>query len=48
MKTRIEINDEGQFYTIIPEDVIMEYELDEGDLIEWDIDDKELIILSLD
>jgi antitoxin component of MazEF toxin-antitoxin module len=47
IKSRIEINENGEFYTIIPEDVVAEYNYDEGDQLEWDIDDNEFIIISL-
>jgi bifunctional DNA-binding transcriptional regulator/antitoxin component of YhaV-PrlF toxin-antitoxin module len=47
MKSRIEINDSGEFFIVIPEDVASEYRMDEGDILEWDINDPELIIISL-
>jgi hypothetical protein len=47
MKTRVEVNEAGDFFIIIPEDVVAEAGLDEGDLMEWDANDPELIILSI-
>lgn len=46
LKSRIEINDLGEFIIVVPDEVIDAYELDEGELLEWDINDRELIILS--
>ncbi len=46
LKSRIEINDLGEFVIVVPEEIIDQYELDEGDLLEWDTEDKEFIILS--
>lgn len=47
MKTRIEVNENGEFYTIIPDDIIADYDFGEGDQIEWDTNDEEFIIVSL-
>lgn len=46
MKTRIEVNENGEFYTIIPNEVVEEYNLDEGEQVEWDIDDPDLVIIT--
>lgn len=46
-KTRLEVNEDGDFFIIIPNDIISEYGFDEGDLLELDTNDDELIILSL-
>lgn len=46
LKSRIEVNDMGEFVITVPEEIIDQYELDEGDLLEWDTEDKEFIILS--
>lgn len=45
MKTRIEVNEEGQFYMLLPEQIVEDYMLDDGDVVEWD-DDGELVILT--
>lgn len=45
-KTRIEVNELGEFFIIIPDDVIAEYEFEEGDAIELDTQDDEFVILS--
>ena len=47
MKTRVEVNENGEFFILIPDDVVAEAELDEGDLLEWDANDPELLILSI-
>jgi hypothetical protein len=47
MKTRIEVNDNGEFFIIIPEDVLLEYELGVGEQLEWDIDDPDFITLNI-
>lgn len=47
IKTRIEVNENGEFFTIIPEDVVAEYDFDEGEQLEWDIDDDQFVIVSL-
>jgi hypothetical protein len=47
VKTRIEVNENGEFFTIIPEDVVAGYEFDEGDLLEWDDNDPEFVIVNL-
>lgn len=46
-KTRIEVNENGDFIITIPNEVVAEYNFDEGDLLEWDTNDDEFIILSL-
>lgn len=47
MKTRVEVNENGEFYIIIPDDIVAECGFDEGELIEWDATDPELVILSI-
>lgn len=47
MKTRIEVNENGEFFTLIPEDVVADLNWDEGDLLEWDSNDPELVVVSL-
>lgn len=47
MKTRVEVNENGEFFTIIPEDVVAEYGFDEGDQIDWDANDDEFVIISV-
>jgi len=39
VKTRIEVNELGEFIVQIPEDIMDEYSLEEGDQILWEIDD---------
>ena len=41
-KTRIEVNEQGDFYTIIPEDIIQELALEDGEVIEWVEEDGEV------
>lgn len=38
-KTRIETNSQGEFYTLIPEDIVQELVLEEGELINWYVDE---------
>lgn len=45
-KTRIEVNAEGEFFTLIPDDIVAKYYLDGGEPIEWDDNDEEFVILS--
>jgi len=45
-KTRVEVNEHGDFYTIIPEDIAAELSLTEGDQLEWDEDDQ-IVVLTL-
>ena len=47
MKTRIEVNENGEFFTIIPDEVIAEYNFDEDDQLEWDVNDPDFVILSI-
>lgn len=35
IKTNIEVNGAGEFYTIIPEDIVQELMLEDGEVIEW-------------
>lgn len=44
-KGRIEVNSEGEFYLVIPEDIVQELVLSEGDLVEWDLDGN-LVVLE--
>ncbi len=46
MKSRIEINEAGDFFIIIPNDVVDTYSFDEGDELEWDTNDPDYIILE--
>lgn len=46
MKSRVEVNDNGEFWILIPEDIIDAYAFDDGDEVEWDANDPDFIILS--
>ena len=46
-KSRIEVNENGEFTLVIPEDIVEKYEFYEGEQVEWDDDDDELVIISL-
>lgn len=46
MKTRIEVNEDGEFFTVIPLEVAEEHNLGEGETIDWDIDDPDYVLLS--
>lgn len=35
-KTRIEVNQNGEFYVQIPEDIVEDLQLDDGELVEWE------------
>jgi bifunctional DNA-binding transcriptional regulator/antitoxin component of YhaV-PrlF toxin-antitoxin module len=45
-KTRVEVNEHGDFYSIIPEDVAAELSLTEGDQLEWD-EEGGIVVLTL-
>ena len=47
MKSRVEVNELGEFVLIIPEDVVDAYSIDDGDLIDWDTNDDDFVILSV-
>lgn len=38
VKTRIEVNAAGEFFTIIPEDIVQELMLEDGEQVFWDED----------
>ncbi len=46
VKTRIEVNEDGEFFLIVPDEIVAKYMLDEGEPVEWDDNDDELVILS--
>lgn len=46
MRTRIEVNQDGEFFTIIPAEIAEQYNLDEGEPVEWDDNDDELVIVT--
>ena len=46
MKTRIEVNENGEFYIKIPDEVVEKFRLEEDDLMEWDDNDDDFVILS--
>lgn len=46
MKTRIEIDENGNFFSLVPEDILLEYELGENDQLTWNMDDPEFISIS--
>jgi len=46
MITRVEVNTDGEFFLIIPEEVIDKYRLEEGDPVEWDENDDDFALLS--
>jgi hypothetical protein len=39
MKSRIEVNGQGEAYLVLPEEVIQEYFLEEGDVVTWELQD---------
>jgi bifunctional DNA-binding transcriptional regulator/antitoxin component of YhaV-PrlF toxin-antitoxin module len=38
-KSRVEVNEEGDFFLVIPDDIVAEAGLDDGDLLELEVDD---------
>jgi len=46
VKTRVEVNENGDFFVILPEELVAECGFDEGDQLEFDADDTEFVILS--
>lgn len=47
VKTRVEVNENGEFFIILPEEVVADCGYDEGDQLELDSDDPEFVILSI-
>ncbi len=47
MKTRIEVNEFGDYFTVIPYDIMEELELEEGEQFEWDSSDNGSVLLSV-
>lgn len=47
-KTRVEVNSDGEFFLVIPDDIVDAYGIGEGDLAEWDDNDEDLLILTFD
>lgn len=45
-KTRIEVNEAGELFTLIPEDIIQELMLEEGEQMHWE-EDAGLIEITL-
>lgn len=44
MKTRIEVDEMGRHVLIIPEDVIEEFQLDDGDSVDIDFDETTIFV----
>lgn len=44
MKTRIEVNQEGELYIVLPEDIVEELQLEEGETVTITEDEGELIL----
>lgn len=44
MKTTIKVNQEGEFYIVLPEDIIEELMIDEGDVVRFTEEDGEVIL----
>ena len=36
MRVKLEINEDGEYFAIIPDDIIADLQWEEGDELEWD------------
>ncbi len=44
MKTRVEVNQEGEVYIVIPDDIVEDLQIDEGDSVTIQEVDGEVIL----